>query len=415
MILYRLLTWLICIAAAPLIAWRLVQPRFGVKDRFRAPTPVDGTGPVIWLHGASNGELTAARSVITTLMSHMPGIRLIVTANTTTGRDLVAAWALPAVTAHLAPYDLAPVVRRFLDRTRPAALIVIENEIWPNRFTLAAARGVPIFMLSARLSARSAKRWALVPGLSRRLMGCIHWLGPQDAGSAARFQALGLSPARIGPQMILKSLAAPVATSALPLPHASTLLAASTHEGEDEIVLDAFLRARTRHPDLHLILAPRHPRRRNAVEAAIRARGLAFATRSRGAEPKSGTPVYLADTLGDMAHWYAGAAMCFVGGSLVDKGGHTPFEPATYGTAILHGPHVGNSAPAYAALAAAKAAVMVKDTAGLTDAICDLVVKGRAEALADAARTALTALGTADLADFLDSLDGVIACQTDQD
>jgi 3-deoxy-D-manno-octulosonic-acid transferase len=379
------------------------------RERLGVPDLPAGDGPLIWLHAASMGELAAARPVIAALGAVLPGLRLLLTANSPTGRDLARGWALPATRVRLAPHDDAATVTRFLDAARPVALVVIENELWPLRLTLAAKRGIPVFCLAARLSARSARTWRRFPGLAARVMAAIRWLAPQDEASRARFQGLGLPEARFGPLMVLKSAAPSPAAPPLPLPfpRATTLLAASTHAGEERIVLDAFVRARAVRPDLRLILAPRHPNRRAEVETAIRAAGLAFATRSRGAEPDPATPVYLADTLGEMERWYAGAAMTFVGGSLTDRGGHTPFEPAAHGSAILTGPDVANAAPAYGALFAAAGAVRVSDAASLAAAILRLADPDTRRRQAEAATGALSAF-TADaaLAAFLAALAG---------
>jgi 3-deoxy-D-manno-octulosonic-acid transferase len=220
-------------------------------------------------------------------------------------------------------------------------------------------------------------------------MACIVWLAPQDRGSGERFVALGLPADRLGPVLTLKSLPEQAGGAPAGPARAHTLLAASTHAGEDEVVLDAFVAARAALPGLRLILAPRHPRRRDGIEALIRARGLAFATRSRGVEPAEGLPVYLADTLGEMDRWYGMAGMTFVGGSLVEKGGHTPFEPAAHGSAILHGPHRTNFAPAYAALVAGRGAVEVANADDLAAAILALADPAAQAALAGRARAAL--------------------------
>lgn len=385
MLIYRAILWL----SGLVLRLRAGLGHGPARERLGVPDLPPGDGPLIWLHAASNGELTAARPVIAALRAALPESRLLITANSLTGRNLAGGWALPATATRLAPHDDGATVARFLDTVRPAALIVIENELWPNRLTQAQARGIPVFCLAARLSQRSAGRWGLAPGLAARVMQAIRWLAPQDDASRNRFRALGLPEDRLGPTMVLKS--AVTATPADPLPHprAATLLAASTHEGEEEIVLAAFARARRTRRDLHLILAPRHTRRRDAVEAAIRAADLPFATRSRGAEPDAGTAVYLADTLGEMDRWYAGAGMTFVGGSLVDRGGHTPFEPAAHGSAILTGPHVANAAPAYAALFAANAARRVTDSETLAAAILALADPAAQAAQAEAARAAL--------------------------
>lgn len=385
MVLYRFLMWLAGLA----LRLRAALAPWPGAERLRPPDLPRGTGPLVWLHGASNGELAAARPVIAALHSALPGLRLVVTANSLGGRDLVQGWALPATAVRLAPHDDGATVARFLDAAQPAALVVIENELWPTRLRLAAARGIPVFCLAARLSARSAAAWRRFPGLARTVAGAITWLAPQDAASRDRFRDLGLPDGRIGPPMVLKSAARASEAAPLPYPRETTLLAASTHEGEEAVVLAAFHMARAARPDLRLILAPRHPRRRAEVEAAIRAAGLAFATRSAGAEPDPALPVYLADTLGEMDRWYAGAGMTFVGGSLVDRGGHTPFEPAAHGSAILTGPHVANAVPAYAALLAAGGAVEVTDAASLAEAILRLAGPQAQARQAEAATRAL--------------------------
>lgn len=388
MVLYRLILRLSALALRLRAAF---VPGAGaaVAERLAPPDLPEGTGPLLWLHAASNGELAAARPVVAALRAAWPGLRLLITANSLGGRDLARGWALAATRARLAPHDDSATLIRFLDAARPVALVVIENELWPNRLRLSAARGVPVFCLAARLSARSARRWRWFPALARQVVAAIRWLAPQDAASRARFLALGLPEARIGPVMVLKSAATPAGAPPLPFPRATTLLAASTHEGEEAVVLAAFAEARAARPDLRLILAPRHPRRRDAVEAAIRATGLAFATRSRGAEPDAEVPVYLADTLGEMDRWYAGAGITFVGGSLVPRGGHTPFEPAAHGSAILTGPHVDNAAPAYGALLAAGGAATVTDAASLVAAILALADPEVQRAQAEAAARAL--------------------------
>ncbi|OYX44504.1 MAG: hypothetical protein B7Z02_05235 [Rhodobacterales bacterium 32-67-9] len=362
-----------------------------IDERWLLDRPRPAPARRIWVHAASNGELTSVRGALRSLLDRDPSLTLLVTCNTPTGRDLVAGWGEARIETRLAPVDLRPVLRRFLDLWTPAALVIVENELWPERLLASASRGLPVLVIGARMSARSHQLWSRLPGLARHLMAAISWLAPQDDASRGHFVSLGLAPDRLGPTMMLKSAAAPAATGTapLPFPRARTLLAASTHAGEDEIALDGFLAARRDLPDLQLILAPRHPDRRDGIEAAIRARGLAFATRSRGAEPDADTPVYLADTLGEMDRWYAGAGITFVGGSLVDRGGHTPFEPAAHGSAIITGPYVSNAAPAYAALFAAGGATKVRDAASLAGAIRTLADPGRQARRAEAARSAL--------------------------
>lgn len=330
----------------------------------------------IWLHGASMGELAAARSLLTALLHTLPGVHLVVTANTVSGRDMVTGWDLPRTEARLAPLDLRWALWRFRRAWRPRLLIVLENELWPNR--LATAR-CPAMVVGARMSARSFRRWNRLPGLARRLMGHIRHLCPQDDASARHFAALGLDPGRIGPTGTLKAgvdLPPPdpalLARYRALYPRADTLLAASTHDGEDEIVLAAVAAARRRRPGLRLILAPRHPARGAALAEMIARTGLACARRSAGQQPAADTAVYLADTLGEMPLWYALAGTTFVGASLVPRGGHTPFEPAAANSAILHGPDTANFSAAYAALDAGGGARAVLDADGLAGALLRL-------------------------------------------
>lgn len=316
------------------------------------------SGP-IWLHAASNGELVSARGLIAALLEVEPRRRIVITTNTTTARALAQSWARDwqaeggaRLHARLAPLDARWALARAYARIRPAALIVVENELWPNRLARAQALGLSVFAVGARMSARSAARWARI-GLGPQLMAAISGLSAQDAGSEAAFRAMGLPPERVWPRANLKTGTAPGAiTEVLDWPRAETVLAASTHEGEEAMILRAFATARaSARPGLRLIVAPRHPRRAPEVAAAIRAAGFELHQRSAGAAPAG--PVYLADTMGEMANWYAAAGICVIGGTFAPRGGHTPFEPAQAGCALLYGPDTANHAEAFAALAAA--------------------------------------------------------------
>jgi 3-deoxy-D-manno-octulosonic-acid transferase len=406
---YRILAPLIGLLLVALAGLRRLAGRDGARtlaERLGGGAPV--ARGAVWLHGASVGELVSARPLIAALA---PG-GVLVTANTETGRARVEAWGIPGVAARMAPVDWAPVLRRFLVRHRPRALVLVEGDLWPGRILTAMARGLPVMLVSARISERSAARWARVPGLARGILGRVDWVAPQDAGAAKRLRSLGVPADRIGPVLNLKAAGA-MAGAALaggmgPLPgfpRTDTVLAASTHAGEDAPVLDGFIAARESRPDLRLILAPRHPDRGDEVARLITAKGLDFARRSLGEAPDANRPVYLADTLGEMALWYAAAGVTFVGGSLVAKGGHTPFEPEAQGSAILHGPDTANFTAAYAALAGDGGAVKVADAAELAAAIGALADAGAQAAMAARATAALAPLRAGvDLAPVLERL-----------
>lgn len=329
-------------------------PVFVARDSSLAERLVlkpSGAPATIWIHGASVGELTSARTLILTLAERFA---IIVTANSLTGRDLVESWGVPA---RLAPLDVPGALRRFLAQIQPVVAVTVENEIWPNRADALRAAGVPQVVVGARMSERSAARWGKMPALIGTVLAGIDTLSAQDAGTEARLLALGLDPAALVPRLDLKLLG-PSMVQPVPGPwRAVTILAASTHEGEDEVMLDSYLQARQAVPELRLILAPRHPERGDAVADLMRQRGLEPARRSEGADETA--PVLLADTLGEMQRWYDAAGTCVTGGSFVDRGGHTPWEPAAHECAILHGPHVANFGESYRQLDAAEASQAV--------------------------------------------------------
>lgn len=353
-----------------------------------------GAGPVdLWLHGASNGELTSARWLIEALIAARPGLRLVITANSASGRALVAGWGLPGVAARLAPFDTPGAVRRFRRGWRPGALVVLENELWPERIAQMAPR---VALAGARMSAGSARNWArIAPGLIAETLGRLALVSAQNAETEDRLRGLGLPADRLAPRLMLKARAAAPATGtpepaplpfAPPVPREACLLAASTHPGEEALVLAAFAR---QSQFRWLILAPRHPRRGPEVAAAVRAAGLGLAVRSAGQAPGA-APVYLADTLGEMAAWYAMAGATVVGGTFGDAGGHTPYEPAAQRSALLHGPGVANFAESFARLDAGGGALAVADAATLAAALDGLDGATQAR-LAEAALTLLAA------------------------
>lgn len=361
--------------AAPLLAtlalWRWLrgrEDRAALRDRlFGAAT----TGPRLWVHGASNGELASAKPLIEALLAADPGRSLLVTANTVTGRDLVASWELDRVAAHVAPLDLRSTTGHVLDHCGVTGLLLLENEFWPNRMALCHARSLPVLMIAARMSDRSARLWESRPALSRDLLGPVTLAAPQDGQSEARLVRLGLRNEALAPRIDLKSLYRPAgkepdAALAAAFPHDRTLLAASTHEGEEAIALAAFRQALAQRSDLRLMLAPRHPARAAAIRAEAERLGLTVAQRSEGETPEA--QVYLADTMGELELWYRLAGAALIGGSLVDKGGHTPYEPAALGCAILHGESTTNFAATYERLDEGGGAVCINGAEGLAAA-----------------------------------------------
>lgn len=379
MLLYRILVALL----VPILLLRLA--RFGHLSERLGFGPRPAPGPSLWLHGASNGEMASARWVLDGLLAARPGLQVLVTVNTATARAMVAGWQLPGVTAAFAPLDGWGAASRVLRRWQPLALVLIENELWPARIAAAAQQGVPVLVIGARISERSAQRWQKLRGLIGQTLARVAWLSAQDDASMQRLLGLGLPAKAAGPVLALKAFTpqmAPEPPFAAPAPRAETLLAASTHEGEEALILQGFLASSFR----FLIIAPRHPRRAADIANMLTTQNIRFAQRSRDETPGPETQVYLADTMGEMAFWYSMSGACVIGGTFADKGGHTPWEPALAGAAILHGPSLHNFAAPFAALDAAGGAIAV--TGDLAGALAGLDTARQAE-LAAVARTVL--------------------------
>ena len=323
-----------------------------------------GADAPTWLHCASVGEVMTALPLVRALDARAPGTLLVTTA-TPTGARTLADRAPAGVRHRYLPIDRPRAVARFLDAERPACAGIVETEIWPWLFALARARGVPITILSGRLSARTVEgaARALAPVYRRALDG-VRVLARAEA-DAARFRGLAGDAARVETLGDLKDAGAsdaPVPARPLPGPYA---LAASTHADEEARLARAWVDAAgTVDGASLLVIAPRHPSRGDEVHAALRAAtppGTGVARRSLGGTPGPGDPLYLADTLGELDAWYAHASAAFVGGSLAARGGHNLMEPARRGAPIVTGPHASNFAEALGALRAADAIVVAAD------------------------------------------------------
>ncbi|MBV1902019.1 MAG: 3-deoxy-D-manno-octulosonic acid transferase [Marinosulfonomonas sp.] len=348
------------------------ENRSNLRQRFATGANGVGQAPTIWVHGASIGEITSARGLIDRLLAQIDGAQIVVTVNTITGRDMVDRWGLAGVAACLAPLETGRATERFLDNWKPKALISLENELWPKRFQICKRRDVPVLIAGGRISERSARRWARLGSLANKTMQTIEFVAPLDPHNGDRFLALGLPKNRLGAPLNLKAtvrLAPPPAGSVDQLdaafPRAQTILAASTHEGEDLGIIEAFSLAYNVNPDLRLILAPRHPRRADSVASLLKTQGLGFTRRSDPLASPASQPVLLADTLGEMALWYSLAGLTVIGGTFTDKGGHTPFEPVQFGSAVVHGPDVANHRPAFDVMAKVNGAIALPSLADL--------------------------------------------------
>lgn len=335
-------------------------------------TQAKPAGPLVWVHVASVGEAKSALPLLTSLRRLRPDIRAVVTSFTPGSADVMARH-LPDWAVHqFAPLDGRGPVKRFLTHWRPDLAVFVESEIWPNIILTATERDIPLALVNARLSAKSLKRWNTAATSARSVFGQFGLIHCQDNKTADGFYGLGLRHARVG--VNLKSVVpAPTPDSAAlsalrqaitPRPIWS---AVSTHPGEDEIVIEAHTRLRKSFPDALLVLVPRHPERAEDIRQLCRPHSCA--QRSAGETPDTATSIYLADTIGETDLWFELAPLCCLCGSFTDVGGHTPFEPAASGAAVLHGPHYANHADAYARFLAQGASLEVQDAKTLSETL----------------------------------------------
>ncbi len=341
--------------------------RLGIPGRDRPP------GRLIWFHAASVGEALSLLPLVEAVLEAAPDAHVLLTTGTRTSAALMQA-RLPARAIHqFVPVDTGPAVRRFLGHWRPDLAIWTESELWPRLITATRARDVPMLLVNARLSDRSARQMRRLGAYAASLLARFDAILAQDDLQAERLLRLGAPAQRVTVTGSLKDSAQPLPHDAGALRHLMRLtagrtvwLAASTHPGEEEIVVAAHREARRTHHGLMLVLAPRHPDRGPALAAWLRDAGWIVAQRAAGEDPDRRTEVYVAHTLGEMGVWYRLWAVSFVGGSLVPGiGGHNPFEPALLGSAILAGPHVENFGAVYARFRRAGALVQVHDPEAL--------------------------------------------------
>jgi len=364
----------------------------------------------LWIHAASMGEVQAARSLLAALRVRFPQMPLLLTVGTATGlaraHNLLPPAQWPQLVTRPAPWDLPSVVRRFLDANQPRALVVIETELWPNLIDAAAARGLPVVLASARMSARSQRRylrWA--PGLMSATVRAFAWIGAQSATDCERFVALGADPERVHVTGNLKfdtPLPEDIAQRGAELrariaPARPLWVAGSTHAVEEAICLDAHRRleatAKSRGaPAPMMVLAPRRPERFGAVAKWLAAQNVAGAGSASGAGFRASTSVLLLDQLGELLTCYAAADAAFVGGSLVPVGGHNLLEPAALEKPVVAGPHTFNSPEAGRLLEQGQALRRVADANGLAAALQEIFDDpARARAAGERAAAAVAA------------------------
>ena len=381
--LYTLLGHLLLPLILLYLAWRCLKERDycrGWTQRLGLAKPTTPAKAPLWLHAASVGEVRALRPLIESLQKSQPEQPLLITTTTPTGAAQVKALFADRVQHAYLPLDLPWAVRGFLRHYRPARGLLMELELWPNLLHIAAEENVPLWLINARLSARSAQRYQTIKRLLTPALGQLERIAAQTAEDAKRLRALTPNHVAIEVMGNLKfdlSIDPEALNQGQQLRQAlgqarPVWIAASTREGEEDLILKAHAKVRQHHPHALLMLVPRHPQRFAEVAQRAQAAGFSLSRYTDKKPVDADTAVWLGDTLGQLQTFYACADLAFVGGSLMPLGGQNLLEPAALGKAVLIGPSDVNFAQASAQLREAGAARRVQNAEELAQAIIEL-------------------------------------------
>ena len=344
-----------------------IGERRGVAGRARPE------GALVWIHGASVGESLSVIPLVERLQADRPDYNFLVTTGTVTSARLMEERLPPGAFHQFIPLDHPDYVEAFLDHWRPDAALFVESEFWPNLILAARRRATFMALVNGRVSPRSYEDWKRQPNAIKFILSSFDLIIAQDPQNADRLSTLSArsietygnlkyaAPPLPGDEAALENLARDIGDR-------RRWLAASTHPGEEEPVLKAATILKKEFPDLLTIVTPRHPGRGEEVAELCREQGLSCALRSKDEPIAPDTDVYIADTLGELGLFYRLCDISFVGGSLVDKGGHNPLEPARLGAAILHGPHVFNFDDTYREMRRTGGAALTRNEREITSA-----------------------------------------------
>jgi 3-deoxy-D-manno-octulosonic-acid transferase len=418
--LYRAASWASAPVARLLLRQRL---RAGKEDpaRMRERTGEAGRprpdGLLYWIHGASVGESLSVLPLVERLKAENPALNVLVTTGTVTSAKLMAE-RLPRGAIHqFIPVDHPRFVKGFLDHWRPDGAIFVESELWPNLLIETRQRARFMALVNGRISPKSFEDWKSKPQSIRYLLSQFDLVIAQDRQNAERLTTL--SGREVGSFGNLKNAAPPLpgdvreeARLLAEIDGRPFWLAASTHPGEEEAIFAAHKTLKAEIPSLLTLLAPRHPERGEEIAALAAASGVTARRRAKGQKIDRDTDIYIADTLGELGLFYRLSNAAFVGGSLVEKGGHNPLEPARLACAILHGPHIFNFVETYADIRGAGGAALVRNDRDLAAAVKRLLADEKTRlAMADTARAAAVASAERVLSDVVAALNARISAQ----
>ncbi|WP_306015890.1 3-deoxy-D-manno-octulosonic acid transferase [Oceanicaulis sp. MMSF_3324] len=389
-------------ALKPAARWLLdKRARDGKEDPARlherqgeAQTPRP-EGRLIWIHAASVGESQMALTVAEAILNQHDDAHVLITSGTLTSARLIARRGLARLIHQFPPVDAPDWVSAFLDHWTPDLAVFTESELWPNLILAAKERGVPLALMNARMNRKSLNGWARWPSSARTLLGAFDWIGAADQRTAEGLSTLTGHPVEtIGNLKLECGLPAPdpVALEAARsvIGDRPVFVAASTHEGEEALIAAAHAEILKPRPDALMILAPRHPERAEDVSKVLTDHALGFAQRSKGETPE-GQPVWLADTLGEMALWYALCPVAVIAGSFKPGiGGHNPIEASRAGALVVTGPHVDSFSDVYGVYDAHEARLIAQTATEIADHVLGCWQEGRLKP--DAALDALNAL-----------------------
>jgi 3-deoxy-D-manno-octulosonic-acid transferase len=333
-------------------------------------------GPLVWIHGASVGEVLSVLPVVEHIRKQ--SFNVLVTSGTVTAAQMVAQ-RMPAGTLHqYVPLDSPRFIKSFLNHWKPDLALIAESEFWPNLLIETAGRDIPVVLVNGRLSQRSFLRWKKAKKTARAMLSNFDLCLAQDHDVADRLAQLG-APRVLATGNLKFDVTPPPANPhdmqemKRTLHNRPVFLAASTHRGEDEDVIEAHIEAIRTVPDLLTIIVPRHPERGGEIAALVQDYQLVPAMRSRNHLPDRGTQIYVADTIGELGLFYRLAPIVFMGGSLIKHGGQNPIEPAKLDSAILHGPNVHNFAGIFSELNRQRGAATVTDARSLAASLIRLL------------------------------------------
>jgi 3-deoxy-D-manno-octulosonic-acid transferase len=392
---YNLLIYLLRFPTLLFFIWRsradpAYRRRFAERFCYQQ-LPAEQAGGIL-LHAVSVGEVIAATPLIEQLLQQYPQLPLTVTCTTPTGSARLQAAFGDRIYHCYLPFDTLGANRRLLTKLAPQLLILLETELWPNLIRQAHAAAVPVLLVNARLSARSARGYRRFAALVKPMLNQLSFIGCQDNATLRRFRVLAGSAAMCDGQAVLVPPLQLSKTGNLKfdltlnpqLQQQAALLkaqwgerpvwvAGSTHAGEDQQLLAAFSQILVEQPDTLFVLVPRHPDRFEAVASLVQQAGLSCVRRSENTVVQPQTQVLLGDTMGELMLWYQLADLVFVGGSLIERGGHNPLEPMSVHKAVLSGPHVFNFADIFKQMQRHDAVRFVQDSHSLATAVLQLL------------------------------------------